>query len=80
MDSRERELMWLIDKINHSRSLIERADAYYEEYHHQWSDNVGAYFLDLLERKRDQLDYEEHRAERLGWLIASGRDTPKHDI
>jgi hypothetical protein len=80
MYTRELEMVWLIDKIRNAKSVLESAEAYYEERHQQWAPGVAASFMDMLEKKRDMLEYEEHRAEKLGWLIASGRDTLKLDI
>jgi hypothetical protein len=80
MSSREIELAWLIHRIHHSEALIARAYQYFYDYNHLWSKGVSSYFLDMLERKKDQLYYEKHRAEKLGWLIAGGRDAMKMDI
>lgn len=74
------ELIRLLEKVAADEDLIWRAEKYYEQYHHLWSDGVFSYFNDLLERKRDQLEYEKDRIERLGMAIAADRDKQVPDI
>lgn len=80
MSSKEIELAWLVKKTHRDADLLRRAETYFIERHYLWSSGVIASFQDLLERKRDQLHYEHSRIEKLGWQIASGRDSHKSDI
>lgn len=74
------ELQLLLAKIRESEDLIDRAETYFHEHHRDWSDGVGAYFEILLERKRDQVYYEKHLVEKLGWNIALDHDSQDLDI
>lgn len=85
MSTREVELAWLIRKIVHTENLLAELHEFFYEHTiydegYLWSNEFSAYFHDMLERKREQLQYEKHRAERLGMLIATGREAPKLDI
>lgn len=76
----ELELTWLLEKIHRSESLLQRLEAFYAEHAHEWSGGMCACFLDQMERKKDQLDYEKHRAHKLGFLIATGKLPTRLDI
>lgn len=69
MTQRERELVWLIDKVQDDEDLLQRAEAYFKENQHRWSRGVLSSFMNLLERMKDQLYYEQHRLEMLAWRI-----------
>lgn len=69
------ELTLLLDKIRASEDLVERAEIYFAEKSHQWSDGVAMEFEKFLERKRDQIHYEYHLLERMGWKVALGHDS-----
>lgn len=64
----------LVLRINKAKDLLDRAEAYFEEHHREWSDGVAGEFQDLLEAKRDMIDYELHRVERMGWDIVLHRN------
>lgn len=64
------ELALLLSKIHADEDLIARAEAYFRDCRHRWSDGVVAHFEIFLERKRDQIHYEKHRADKMGWAIA----------
>lgn len=68
-----RELSLLLHKVTASEDLVQQAEAYFEVRKHDWSRALCGYFLDTLERKRDQIDYEWLRIQRMGQAIASGR-------
>lgn len=70
----ERELVWLTKKVKVDEDLIERAEAYFDEHQHLWSRGVLYSFLNLLERKKDQLYYEQHQLEMLAWRIVENRE------
>lgn len=80
MSSREVELAWLVRKVQRDAEFIKRLRAYYDERHHLWSPGMDASFRDYIERKTDQYLYEFSRIEKLGMLIASGRENVKLDI
>lgn len=74
------EITLLVNKISDSEDLIERAEAFYAEHSHEWSDGVAAYFEIFLERKRDQVHYEKHLLERMGWRVALEQDPDAPNI
>lgn len=74
------EIRVLIDKVHTSEALVREADIFFKNKSHQWRPEIQSYFLDNLERKRDQIDYEWHRIERLGQAIAAGRVLPGIDF
>lgn len=78
--SHELELTWLLEKINRSESMIARLEDFYAEYSPGWSDGLCSCFLDQMERKRDQLNYEKHRAHKLGYIVATGRLPTRPDF
>lgn len=67
------ELSHLLHRISRSESLVERAEAYYAEKHLCMSPKLEPYFLDWLERKHDQIEYEWSRVDKLGREIHAGR-------
>jgi hypothetical protein len=67
------ELSHLLHRIARSESLVERAEAYYAEKQPSMSPKLEPYFLDWLERKRDQIEYEWSRVDKLGREIHAGR-------
>jgi len=69
------EIQLLLDKIQTSEDLIERAEAFYAEKSRNWSVGVAAQFEIYLERKRDQIHHEYHLLERMGWKHALGHDS-----
>lgn len=78
--SNETELTQLLDKIAESEDLIERAEVFAAEHSNEWSVGVAAYFEIFLERKRDQVYFEKHLVERMGWRIALNQDPDVPDI
>lgn len=75
MDEEKRliyELQVLLEKVQRSEDLVRRATEFRETRHYNWSKGVDSYFQDWLERKREQIDYERHRIDRLGQAIAAG--------
>lgn len=74
------ELAMLLDKIEVDEDLIERLELFYAERLEDWSDEFIAHFEKFLERKREQLYFEQTRAERLGWRIALEHDPDGLDI
>lgn len=75
-----RKLSELLYRIKHSESLVQRAEAFYERCHHDWSREARGHFLDVIERKKDQIAYEWDQVFRMGTAIASGRDPHQPDI
>lgn len=80
MNHLERELVWLLEKIKRDEDLIQRAEAFYAQRGKNFSRGVASYFEDMMMRKKEQLDFEKYRAERLGWQIAAGRGEPQLEI
>jgi hypothetical protein len=80
MSSREVELAWLVSKVQRDAEFIERLREYYNSNSPRWSAGMEAAFRDYIERKTDQYLYEYSRMEKLGFLIASGREHIKLDI
>lgn len=74
------ELLLLLNKIGAGEHLLDQAEEYYAEYHQQWSSEVAAYFRDMLERKKELIDYEWHRVYKMGLAIALDRDPDQLDI
>lgn len=74
------EVALLLAKIRKSEDLIERAEAYFNEHHRDWSDGVALYFERFLERKREQVYFEQHLVEKMGWNIALDRYSTDTDI
>lgn len=70
----ERELLWLEQKLKRDEALIKKAETYFKEKQHLWSRGVLEYFFTTLERKKEQLFYEQHRQEKLAWQIIMERD------
>lgn len=73
----ELELAWLTKKLAASERRVADAEAYFKEHSHRWSKGVTDYFLYMLERKKDQLYYEQHRHEKLAWKVILERDARK---
>src|SRR5881227_3228681 len=48
----EYEVAILLRKVQASEDVVARAQAYYDNYSHQWSDGVCGWFQDVLEQKR----------------------------
>lgn len=67
------ELELLRAKIRDSEDFVARAQKYYQENSHRWSDAVAVHFEVFLERKRDQIHYEKQRLARMGSAIAMGK-------
>lgn len=83
MDEEERliyELSVLLDKVQHSEDRVRRAIEFRDTRHQHWSKEVDGYFQDWIERKREQIDYEWHRIDRLGEAIAAGQNPKRADI
>jgi hypothetical protein len=76
----ELELTWLLERIQRSESLVRRLEAFYAERSPGWSPGLCSQFLDQMERKKDQIDYEKHRAHKLGFIIATGRLPTRDDF
>lgn len=74
MTQQERELVWLTKKVKADEDLIEKAEEYFDENQHRWSRGVLYSFMNMLERKKDQLYYEQHRLEMLAWKIVEARE------
>jgi hypothetical protein len=74
------EVSALLRRVQASEALVEEAQAYYDEYGHLWSEGVRGFFLDYLERKRDQIEYEWYKVGRMGDAIAAGRNYQWVDI
>jgi hypothetical protein len=69
------ELSWLLDKISTSEDFLDRAEAYFHERSHEWSDGVAIQIELFLERKRQQVYCEQNLVERIGWDIALERQS-----
>lgn len=67
------ELTHLLHRISRSESLVKRAEVYYDEKQLSMSPKLEPYFLDWLERKRDQIEYEWSRVDKLGREIHAAR-------
>jgi hypothetical protein len=67
------EISILLDKVHRSETLVETIEAYLKDPTREISGSMRCYVRDVLERKRDQIDYEWLRIKRMGQAIASGR-------
>lgn len=65
------ELQRLLGRVAQMEGLVDRVQAYFDEHHHLWSAGLSSYFMDFLERKREQVEYEWHRIHQLGRSYAS---------
>lgn len=70
----EQELIWLTKKVNADEDRIRRAEDYFDEHQREWSRGVLSYWLNMIERMKDQLYYEQHRLEMLAWQIIEVRE------
>jgi hypothetical protein len=70
----EQEYSWLSEKIRRDKKLIDDAEAFFDEKQYNWSRGVLNLFLCMIEKMKDQLDYEEHRHEMLAWQIVEARE------
>jgi hypothetical protein len=70
----ETELVWLTKKVKTSESLIERAQAYFDEHRFRWPREIEAEFFFRLERMKDQLYFEQSQLEKLAWQIHEERE------
>lgn len=67
------ELALLLEKVRVAEDLIQRAEVFLYTRKDQWAPVLVANFEDMLERKRDQLDYEWHLVKKMGMKIATDR-------
>lgn len=74
------ELTHLLQKVRRSEDLVERLEVFFDEHHAEWSPDLTACFMDQLERKKEQIDYEWHLVAKMGDAIAAGRDPHNLDI
>lgn len=74
MNELERELVWLARKVQDDEDLIYRLEVYFEEFRHKWSKDVERGFIDMLFKRKDQFNYEEHRLEKLAWQVVEDRE------
>lgn len=68
------EISRLLHRVKESEDVLYKAELYYQEHYYEFSKEFAAYFQDMLERKRDQIEYEYYRIKRMGEAIASGRN------
>jgi hypothetical protein len=68
------ELLRRLDRLARLEALVQRAEVFYAEQHHDWPGGMCAIFQDLLEAKKDLVNYETHQVEKLGSMIALDRD------
>jgi hypothetical protein len=66
------EVSLLLKKVQASEDFVVRAEAYFREHHQDWSKELAGIYLDTLERKKDQIDYEWYLIGRMGDAIAKG--------
>jgi hypothetical protein len=64
----ERELVWLLEKVQKDEKFIQAAEVY------RWSRGFTAFYMDTLQRMKDQLYFEEHRLEQISWRIIQQRE------
>lgn len=77
------ELSVLLRKVQASEELIHKAERYFDEHHDEWLRDMPGFvshFQDVIERKRELIDYEWHRIDTLGQAIAANRDPSRLDI
>jgi hypothetical protein len=79
------DIAHLLEKVTKSEERVALAEAYYKKMMPIWAEElhgeeIAAYFLDILERKKDQIDYEWYRIDQMGRAIASGRHPGQMDI
>lgn len=68
------ELQWLAQKIKKDEELIFQLEEFFGDHHHEWSGGFAAHFMDYMQKKQDQLDFEDHRLEKLSWRIIEQRE------
>lgn len=71
---RELEIAWLTRKVKADTGFVKRAEEYFEANQHRWSREVVGRFFDALERKKEQLYYEQHMLEKRAWELVMERD------
>jgi hypothetical protein len=69
-----KELTDLLKRIHEAEDLVDRAEVFFAEKSREWSDGVVITFEKFLERKRDQIYFEQSLAEQMGWRIALERE------
>lgn len=65
-----REVSRLLEKVQTSERTVHRAEAFYLIHRDEWREEIAASFMDILERKKDQIHYEWDRIGRLGDAIS----------
>lgn len=65
-----REVSRLLAKVQASEQLVTRLEAFYLIHRDEWREEIAAYFLDIIERKKDQIHYEWDRIGRMGDAIS----------
>lgn len=76
----EEQLTWLTEKVRRDKDIIARAEAFFDEKQYGWSRGVLNLFLMMIEKMKDQLNYEEHRLEILAWQIIEAKEGRSGDI
>lgn len=74
------EIALLLDKISASEAFLDKAEEYFRTHKHLWSDGVIAYFEIFMERKREQVYFEQNLVEQMGWRAALEPEVPGPDI
>lgn len=74
MNQLVRELQWLVEKVQKDEAFIQKLEEFFGDHHHKWSRSFAAHFMDNLQERQDQLDFEDHRLEKLSWRIIEQRE------
>lgn len=74
------EIALLLDKISSSEAFIEKAEEYCRTHKDVMSDGLAAYIEIFLEKKRDQVYFEQSLVETMGWKAALAPEVPGPDI
>lgn len=62
--------MDLLNRVLAAEEFVQNAEQFYDELHMTWREDIAAYYRDGLERKKDLIQYEWHRINKLGMQIA----------
>lgn len=76
----KQELADLLVKIEESEDFLSRAEAFFAKRNHEWSLEFTMGYEKFLERKREQICFEQHVAEKMAWRIALEQDAEQPDI
>lgn len=75
MSKLETEVVWLGRRVQEREDLVKRLETYFKERQLNWSRGVMEYFIEQLEKMKDQLYFESSRLEKVAWKIHEERES-----